>query len=154
MSVVVWNCHSWPLDVSSSVKLPFLISRCQYQCAIVSTGGIWIAALSSVKCISVFTWSETRGVYLNLNTSSENLLLSVHLIWNRRQYIWIWTHHLKICVSVFTWSETGGVYLRTLSENLNLFRVWLLLHKGLSYERPTRGLNCFSFEKIFILFHQ
>ena len=25
MSVAMWNCHSWPLDVSSSVKLPFSI---------------------------------------------------------------------------------------------------------------------------------
>ena len=23
MSVAMWNCHSWPLDVSSSVKFPF-----------------------------------------------------------------------------------------------------------------------------------
>ena len=30
MSVAMWNCHSWPLDVSSNVKLPFLTTRCQY----------------------------------------------------------------------------------------------------------------------------
>ena len=29
MSVTMWNCHSWPVDVSSNVKLPFLTSRCQ-----------------------------------------------------------------------------------------------------------------------------
>ena len=29
MSVAMWNCHSWPVDVSSNVKLPFLTSRCQ-----------------------------------------------------------------------------------------------------------------------------
>ena len=27
-SVAVWNCHSWQLDVSSSVKLLFLSTRC------------------------------------------------------------------------------------------------------------------------------
>ena len=33
----MWNCHSWPLDVNSKVKLPFcqfkpfLTTRCQYQ---------------------------------------------------------------------------------------------------------------------------
>ena len=29
MSVAMWNCHSWPLHVSSNVKLPFLTTRCQ-----------------------------------------------------------------------------------------------------------------------------
>ena len=29
MSVTMWICHSWPLDVSSNVKLPFLTTRCQ-----------------------------------------------------------------------------------------------------------------------------
>ena len=29
MSVAMWNCHSWPLDVSSNVKLPFLTTRCK-----------------------------------------------------------------------------------------------------------------------------
>ena len=29
MSVAMWNCHSWPLDVSSNVKLSFLTTRCQ-----------------------------------------------------------------------------------------------------------------------------
>ena len=30
MWVAMWNCHSWPLDVSSNVKLPYLTVRCQY----------------------------------------------------------------------------------------------------------------------------
>ena len=30
MWVAMWNCHSWPLDVSSNVKLPFWTTRCQY----------------------------------------------------------------------------------------------------------------------------
>ena len=34
MSEAVWNCHSGPLHVSSNVKLPFLTTRCQYQCEI------------------------------------------------------------------------------------------------------------------------
>ena len=34
MSVAMWNCHSWPLEVSSSVKLLMLTTRCQYQCLI------------------------------------------------------------------------------------------------------------------------
>ena len=29
------NCHSSPLYISSYVKLPFLTTRCQYQCEIV-----------------------------------------------------------------------------------------------------------------------
>ena len=29
MSVAMWNCHSWPLDVSCSMKLPLLTTRCQ-----------------------------------------------------------------------------------------------------------------------------
>ena len=28
-SVAKWNCHSWPLDVSSNVKLPFLTTKCK-----------------------------------------------------------------------------------------------------------------------------
>ena len=38
MSVPMRNCHSWPLDVSSNggevFQLPFLTTRCQYQCEI------------------------------------------------------------------------------------------------------------------------
>ena len=30
MSVAMYNCHSWLLDVSSNVKLPFWTTRCQY----------------------------------------------------------------------------------------------------------------------------
>ena len=29
ITVAMWECHSWPLDVSSNVKLPFLTTRCQ-----------------------------------------------------------------------------------------------------------------------------
>ena len=29
MSVAMWNCHSWWLDISSNVKLPFLMTRYQ-----------------------------------------------------------------------------------------------------------------------------
>ena len=34
MSVAMWNCHSWPLEVSSNVEWPFLTARCKQQCAI------------------------------------------------------------------------------------------------------------------------
>ena len=27
----LWNCHSWPPDVSSKVQLPFVTTRCQWQ---------------------------------------------------------------------------------------------------------------------------
>ena len=32
MSVAMWNYYSWPLAVSSNMKLPFLTTRCQWQC--------------------------------------------------------------------------------------------------------------------------
>ena len=42
MLVAMWNCHSWPLDVSSNVKLPFCIrgSICQnvFMCQVLCTG--------------------------------------------------------------------------------------------------------------------
>ena len=34
ISVSMWNFNSWHLDLSSNVKLPYVTSRCQWQCEI------------------------------------------------------------------------------------------------------------------------
>ena len=155
MSVVMWNCHSWPLDISSNVKLPCLTIRCQYrecisecehfiwklgsQCELhfkLGGGYIWqlILELHLKTWTHISSWSlhltSFGGVYLNLNTSSENLGLSVNFIWNRGEgwYIWqlIWVLHLKIWTHISSWSlhltSFGRVYLNlnTSSENLGL----------------------------------
>ena len=88
MSVLMWNCHSWPLHVSRNVKLPFLTTTCQYQSEIamldnqMSVQGvyIWIWTLHLKIWVSVWTSFETGGVYLTayLRTASENL--NSHLI--------------------------------------------------------------------------
>ena len=66
---------------------------------------IWTHFLISGLGLSVhFIWAlhlKTGGVYLNLNTSSENLGLSVHFIWN--------------------WGVYLTAYLNTSSENMNSF---------------------------------
>ena len=135
MSVAIWNCHSLSLDVSSNMKLPFLTTTCQWQCEIAIPDHYM-----SVVMWNCHAWQldvSTGGVYLNLNTSSENLGLSVNFIWNWRGisdslsrncnwkfeltshlghftwqvsggYIWIWTLHLKIWISVCTSFETEG----------------------------------------------
>ena len=75
MSVVMWNCHSWPLDISSNVKLPCLTIRCQYrECISECEHFIW--KLGS-QCELHF---KLGGVYLTayLGTASENL--NSHLI--------------------------------------------------------------------------
>ena len=85
MSVAMWNCHSWPLDVSSSVKLPVLRTLCYH-----------------------------RGVYLTacMGTSSHISSLSLHLtssFWG--WYIWqpIWAHYLTSDLGHFIWQVVGGI---------------------------------------------
>ena len=142
MSVAMWNCHYWPLDVSSKVKLTCLTIRCQYreyisesehfiwkfgsQCELhlKLAGYIWqvISELHLKIWTHISSWSlhltSFRGIYLNLNTSSENLDLSVHFIWNWGGYIWqlIWVLHLKIWTHISSWSLhltiSGGEILK------------------------------------------
>ena len=75
------------------------------------------------------------------------------------RYIWqpFWKHLLnmwtQMCVCRYIWQPfckchlnmwtqmCGGLYLGMLSENLNSFQVWLLLHRGLFYERPKNTIT-------------
>ena len=198
----MWNCHSWLLDISRHVKLPFLTMRCQKQCEIaipdhvmsvavwncqsweldVTTRGyiwqpIWVLHLTFHLChfiwqvLGGYIWQPIWVLHLTCHLChfiwqvpggiSESLSGYLSHIWSWSLHLtssgaYIWALHLKtwpnsaIC---FKWAlidnidqqrtlllalavSYQGVYLRTLSDNLNLFRVWLLLHRGLFYERP------------------
>ena len=90
---------------------------------------------------SAVTGSFTWGVYLNLNTSSENI----------NSYL------MSVCTSSCSLhlTTTRGVcltaYLYTSSANVNSFQVWVLLHRGLFFERPIILYICL---KIIIILHQ
>ena len=108
MSVEMWNCHSWPLHVSSKVKLPCLTIRCQYR-----------------ECISesehvIIKFGSQCELHLKLAGYISQLISELHLkIWTHISswslhltsfggYIGIWTLHLKIWISVCTSFETEG----------------------------------------------
>ena len=139
MSVVVWNCHSQPLDVSRNVKLPFLTTRCQYQCEIVSRGDIFerlsgycilhlIFVTSSDKFwggifdtwYGYFIWKCDVNSHLTFVTLSDKYQrcisdsLSGYFIWK------MWTHILPLSLHL---TSTRDVYLipdlGTSSENVN-----------------------------------
>ena len=126
MSVAVWNCHSWPLDVSSSVKLPVLTTRCQHQGVYLID---YLGTSSHILSCSLHL-THYGGIYLidYQGTSSHILSWSLHLT-SYGGYIWqlIWVLHLKIWTHIRSWSlhltSTGGLYLTaylgTSSENLN-----------------------------------
>ena len=115
MSVAMWNCHSWPLDFSSSVKLSVLKIQCQHWGDISHrlSGYLiqkfWlISDLGHVICQVL---ELGGGVYLTayLGTSSENLNSHVILVTSSDQvmggYIWqlIWVFHLKIWTHISSW---------------------------------------------------
>ena len=116
MSVAMWNCHSWLLDVNSNGKLPFLTTRCyeklpypldvssslklsETQCQhwgdiSHSLSGYLIQIfwlISDLGHVSVKFMSSGGGVYLTayLGTSSENLNSHVILV----------TSSDKVCIS-------------------------------------------------------
>ena len=114
MSVAMWNCHTWPLDVSSSVKLSVLKTQCQHWGDIShSLSGyliqkFWlIFDLGHVFCQVL---ELGGGVYLTayLGASSENWThmwsWSLHLT-RYGGYIWqlIWVLHLKIWTHISSW---------------------------------------------------
>ena len=122
MSVAVWNCHSWPLDISSSVKLPVLTTRCQHWGD--SSSGYFISHL-----ILVSSSDKLWGVYLiaYLATSSHILSWSLHLK-VMGGYIWqlIWVLHLKIWSHILSWSlhlTSYGGYIWQLIWVLHL-KIW------------------------------
>ena len=85
---------------------------------------IWKYELISDVC-GHFIWH--RGVYLNLNTSSENINSYLMFIWTSSRslhlilgwYIWIWTFtwkyqfisYVHLNFILFASSDTGGIYL-------------------------------------------
>ena len=121
MSVAVWNCQSWELDVSTRGYIWQLI---------------WVLHLTSD--LGCFIWQVPGGYIwaLHLKTWPNS---AISFKWALIDNIDQW-RPLLLALAV---SCRGGVYLRMLSKNLNSFQVWLLLHRGLFYERPknTKGHN-------------
>ena len=82
MSVAIWNCHTWPLVVSSSVKLSGLRTQCQH-------------------------WGDiSHSLSGYLIWKSELTCDPGHFIWQGMEgYIWqlIWVLHLKIWTHISSW---------------------------------------------------
>ena len=83
MSVAMWNCHLWPLHVSSNVKLLVLWTQCQHW------GG--------------YIWQPIWVLHLKIFTDVWSW--SLHLI-SYGGYIWqlIWVPYLKIWTHIWSWS--------------------------------------------------
>ena len=115
MSVAMWNCHSWPLDVSSNMKLTFLTTRCQYPCRIaIQHVGAPSAkvGLSAKLCVPVFKASllDYWGVHL-----TKCVCLPSAVYWHSRHLCCIQGGPLdkvgssaQCCVLVF-WGSFRGV---------------------------------------------
>ena len=60
----MWNCHSWPLDVSTSMKLPFLtiLSSCVYQYSRHLCLITWMSICQSMFICQVWC-SGIQGIY-------------------------------------------------------------------------------------------
>ena len=74
-------------------------------------------------------WNSMFGSGGISGSSSGNVTWKLEL---NEGYIW----QLFCKCHLHMWTKIWGVYLGTLSENLTLFWVLLLLHRGLFYERP------------------
>ena len=87
----MWICHSWPLDVSSRVKLLVLRMWCYH-------------------------WEVYLTAYLG--TSSHISSLSLCLTSSGGMYIWqpIWVLHLTSYLGHFIW-QVAGVYLTEFSTS-------------------------------------
>ena len=83
MSVTMWNCHSWALDVSSNVKLPVLTTRCWHHRVFLIT----YLAIHLTFYLGHFIWQVLEGIsdslsgyfisHLILDTSSEKLQVGI-----------------------------------------------------------------------------
>ena len=150
MAVAMWNCHSWWLDISNSVKLPVLTTRCQHWGD--SSSGYFISHL-----ILVSSSDKLWGVYLiaYLATSSHILSWSLHLkvmggyIWQLISILHLsnwpsWAHHLK------TWPNSAIHFEWALIDNIDQWRLHLLpltvLCGGISESLP--GNVIWEFELI------
>ena len=71
----MWNCHSWPLDVSNNVKLPFLTNRHQYQ---------WSITRRRFVCQILCTQGRSIGFLLFLELQ-KSLLASFQGCWTQWQ---------------------------------------------------------------------
>ena len=115
MSVAMWNCHCWPLDVSSNVKLPFLSTRCQYQCE--------IAILDHYMSVSMW----------NCHCWPLHVSSSVKLpVFRTRCQHWgggyiqqpIWVLHLKIFDSHLILITSSDRFLGGISDTLSGYLIW------------------------------
>ena len=124
MSVAMWNCHTWPLDVSSSVKLSVLRTQCQHWGDIShSLSGYLIQKfwlISDLGHVICQVLELGGGVYLTayLGTSSENLNSHVILVTSSDK-VWrdisdslsgyfIWKFELTSHLGCFIWQVMGG----------------------------------------------
>ena len=115
MSVAMWNCHTWPLDVSSSVKLSVLRTQCQHWGDIShSLSGYFIQ-----KCWLI---SDLGHVICQV------LELGVGYIWQL-----IWVPHLKIWTHMWSWVTSSDKVWGDISDSLSGYLIWkfeLTYHLG------------------------
>ena len=125
MSIAMWNCHTWPLVVSSSVKLSFLRTQCKHWGDIShSLSGYFIQKfwlISDLGHVICQVLELGGGVYLTayLGTSSENLNSHVILVTSCDK-VWgdisdslsgyfIWKFELTSHLGCFIWQVIGGI---------------------------------------------
>ena len=144
----MWNCHSWPLDVSSNVKLPCLTVRCQYgwegisesehfiwkfgsQCALdLTMGGIswphWALHLKTWPNLPVcFEWALIDNM-----DQWRVRLMSLTVLWGGISWP-SWAPYLK------SWPNSAICFEWALIDNMDQRRVHLMsLDSRITYERP------------------
>ena len=122
MSVEMWNCHSWPLDVSRNVKLPFLTTICLlyiYICIVVDLAIklIWSTCLQWHLCLKDRGGggpSDFESYWEHLNSEEITLCsASVH----QGGSICLWCLYLYICTGIslyflINWLFQMGSHLR------------------------------------------
>ena len=107
MSVEMWNCHSWPLDVSSNVKLPFLTTRCPVTMWNCHSWPLDVSNNISGDCISNLVLVSTFDhLYVYICTGNSLYFLISWLFWMGSHW-WHWTRKISLCALAVL---NGGVH--------------------------------------------
>ena len=121
----MWNCHSFPLDVSRNVKLPVLTTGCQHQGDISdSLSGYPISHL-----ILVTSSIKSQGVYLIADLGTSLTSYIGHFIWQvLGEGVYLIAYlgtSLTSYIGHFIWQVPGGMLRRVTSDMTQYNANWL-----------------------------
>ena len=89
MSVAMWNCYSWPLEVSSNVEWPFLTARCKQQCAIAIVDHKMAIAMWNCHCWPLEVSSNVKLPFLTARCKQQCAIAIV----DHKMAIAMWNCH-------------------------------------------------------------